>query len=162
MHLSPDGLIRGYLPRRLAVFPVFAESSRYRGIDGQSRHHRDLRNDPPMDAEVRPLRAVIGQDLADLDGRGQLQTAQEIDAAFVRHVAVDVHEDPARGAVDGDEQVTARVLVRHLRQILDVDMDKAWLVVFEGLLGRDGFAFDLWDHVFKARHALALEQACEA
>lgn len=111
---------------------------------------------------VGKLRAVIDQDLADLNGRGQLQAAQEIDTAVLGHVAVDVHENPARGSVDGDEQVAARALVRHLRQVLDVDMDEAWLVVLEGPLGRDGFAFGLRDHVFKTRHAFALEQACDA
>lgn len=111
---------------------------------------------------VGKLRAVVGQDLADLDGRGQLQAAQEIDAALVGHVAVDVHEDPAGSAVDGDEQVAARGLVRHLRQVLDVDMNKAWFVVFEGFFGSDRFALGLRDHVFKTRHAFALEQACNA
>jgi hypothetical protein len=30
------------------------------------------------------------------------------------HVVVNVQEDLARGAVDGDEQIAARCLIRHL------------------------------------------------
>ena len=86
---------------------------------------------------VSKLRAVVGEDLADLDGRSQLEPTQEIDAARLGHVAVDVHENPARRTVDGDEQVASRGLVRHLRQVLDVDVDEAGFVVLEGLLRRD-------------------------
>lgn len=46
---------------------------------------------------IGELRAVVSADLADFDGRGQLQPAQEIDSAAIRHVAVDVQEHPARG-----------------------------------------------------------------
>lgn len=92
---------------------------------------------------VGELRAVVGQDLGDLDRRGQLETAQEVDAAVLGHVAVDLQEHPARGAVDGHKQVAARGLVGHLRQVLDVDRQEARLVVLEGLLGRDRFTLGL-------------------
>jgi hypothetical protein len=72
------------------------------------------------DETVGKLRAVVGQDLADLDGRSQLEPTQEIDAARLGHVAVDVHENPAGGTVDGDEKIAPRGLVGHLRQVLDV------------------------------------------
>ncbi|OMP13621.1 F0F1 ATP synthase alpha subunit [Corchorus olitorius] len=111
---------------------------------------------------VGELRAVVGEDLADLDGRSQLQATQEIDAAFLCHVAVDVHEDPARSTVDGNEQVAARGLVRHLRQILDVDVNEAWLIVLEGLFRRDCFALGLRNHIFQTRHAFALEETGDA
>ena len=63
---------------------------------------------------VRELRAIVGQDFDDLDRRGILQAAQEIDAAGVTHVVVDVQEHPARGAVNGHEQITARRFIRHV------------------------------------------------
>lgn len=116
----------------------------------------------PGGETVGGLRAVVDQDLADPDGRGQLQAAQEIDTAVLGHVAVDVHEDPAHGAVDGDEQVAARGLDRHLGQVLDIDMNEARLVALEGLLRLNRFAFGFRDHVFKTRHPFALEQARDA
>jgi len=72
-----------------------------------------------------------------------------------------MHEDPARGAVDGDEQVAARGLARHLRQVLDVDVDEARLRVLEGRFRRDRFALGLRDDILEARHAFALEQTCD-
>jgi hypothetical protein len=42
---------------------------------------------------------------------------------------------PARGAVDGDEQVATRRFVGHLRQVLDVDVNEARLVALEGFFG---------------------------
>jgi hypothetical protein len=55
--------------------------------------------------DIGVQRAVVGQYLVDLDRRSELQTAQEIDAAFVSHVAVDVHENPARSTIDGHEEI---------------------------------------------------------
>lgn len=40
---------------------------------------------------------------------------------------------PARGAIDGHEQVAPLVPIGHLRQVLDVDEHEAGLVVLEGL-----------------------------
>ena len=45
---------------------------------------------------------------------------------------VDAHEDPARRPVDGHEEVAAAVLVGHLGQILDVDVQVAGFVGLEG------------------------------
>lgn len=67
-----------------------------------------------------------------------------------------MHEDPARSAVDGDEQIEARGLVRHLEQVLDVDIDEAGFVVLEGLFRLDRFAFSLRNDILQPRHALAL------
>jgi len=52
---------------------------------------------------VGKLRAVVGQDLADFYGRSQLESTQEINAACIKHTAVEMHENPARCTVDGDE-----------------------------------------------------------
>lgn len=53
---------------------------------------------------VRELRAIVSEDLADFDGRSLLEAAQEIDAAGVAHVVIDVQEGPARGAVSVGSQ----------------------------------------------------------
>jgi hypothetical protein len=52
---------------------------------------------------VGKLRSVVGQYLGDLDGRGKLESTQEIDAAHIGHVGVGMQKYPARGAVDGNE-----------------------------------------------------------
>lgn len=108
---------------------------------------------------VRELRAIIGQDFADFDRRSFLEKAEKIDAARISHVVIDVQKNPARGAVNGHEQITARCLVGHLREILDIDVNKARLVVFEGLLSLDRFAFGSGNDVFQTSHTFALEQA---
>lgn len=71
---------------------------------------------------------------------------------------INVQEDPARGAIDGHKQIATGRLVRHLRQVLDVDVNKAWLVVLEGLLDLDLLAFDRGNNVFQPSHTFALEQ----
>ena len=73
---------------------------------------------------VGELRAVVGQDLGDLDRRGEHEAAQEVDAAALAHAAIDVQEYPARGAGNSHEQVAARALVGHLRQVLDVGVQE--------------------------------------
>ena len=45
---------------------------------------------------VGKLRAVVSQDLAELDGRSQLEPTQEFNVARLGHVAIDVHYNPAR------------------------------------------------------------------
>lgn len=52
---------------------------------------------------VGKLRAVVEQDFSDLDWRGALEAAQEVDAAAVGHIAIDVQKHPTRGAVDGHD-----------------------------------------------------------
>lgn len=94
----------------------------------------------PAGVAVGELTTIVGQQLDDLDRRGQLEPAQEVDAAFVCHVTVDMQEHPTRGAVDGHEHIAARGFVWHLRQVFDVDVNKAGFVVLEGLLGRDRFS----------------------
>ena len=107
---------------------------------------------------VRELGTIVCQDFADFDGRGQFESKQEIDAALVRHVAIDVHENPARCAINGDKQVTAGSLIRHLRQVFDVNVDEARLVVLESFFWRNRFALGLGNDVFQARHAFALQE----
>lgn len=111
---------------------------------------------------VGELRAVVGQQFDDLDWRGQLEPTQEINAAFVAHVTVDVQEYPASGAVNGHEQTAARGFAWHLRQVFDVDVNKAGFVVFESFLDRDRFSLGRGNHFLRAGHAFALEQARNA
>src|SRR5450830_978579 len=73
-----------------------------------------------------------------------------------------MQEHPTRGAVDGHEQIATRGFVWHLRQVFDVDVNKAGFVVLEGLLGRDRFSLGLGNHIFQAGHAFALEQTGNA
>ena len=80
---------------------------------------------------ISELAAVVGQQLNDLDGAGLPHLRQQIDAAAAGLVGIQFDVDPTRGAVDGDEQVVARRLVGHLRQVLDIDVHEARLVILE-------------------------------
>ena len=42
--------------------------------------------------------------------------------------------DPTRGTVDGDVKVAFLLLIGHLRQVFNVDVHEAWLVILEGLV----------------------------
>ena len=90
------------------------------------------------------------------------EAAQEVDAAFVAHVTVDVQEHPARGAVNGHEQIAARAFVWHLRPVFDVDVNKVRVVVLERLLGQDRFFLGLGNDIFQASHAFSFEQTGNA
>ena len=82
---------------------------------------------------VGELAAVVGQQLDDLHRCGRVQAAQEVAAAGLALVGVDAQENPAGGAVDGDEQVAPGALVGHLWQVLDVHVHEARRVILEGL-----------------------------
>ena len=72
----------------------------------------------------------------DLKGGGLEEVGQEALGAGGGLLRQDLDIHPARGAVDGGEQVAALVLVGQLRQVLNVDMDKAGGIVLEGLVRR--------------------------
>lgn len=92
---------------------------------------------------VSKLQAAVGQDFGDVDGRGNLQPAREVDAASAGRVAINVQEHPAPGRVEGHTQGTARGLAGHLLQVFDVDVNEAWFITLEGLFERECFAFCL-------------------
>ena len=46
----------------------------------------------------------------------------------------DAHEDPACGAVNGDEQITSGGFIRHLWQVFHVDMKKTRLIGLESFV----------------------------
>lgn len=71
---------------------------------------------------VGELATIVGEQLDEGDWTSVVELDQEFVAAAVGLVGIDLHEDPARGAFDGDEQVTAVGFIRHLRQVLDIHM----------------------------------------
>ncbi len=74
------------------------------------------------------LAAVVGQQLADLHRIRALQPAQELHAAGFVLIGITVHVHPARSPNDGHEKVAPFALVRHLRQVLDVHVQRTGLV----------------------------------
>ena len=82
---------------------------------------------------VRELTAVVREQFDDLHGGCPLKSIEEVHAAVLALIGVDVHEHPACGAVNGHEQIAPLALVGHLREVLDVHMQEARLVVLEGL-----------------------------
>ena len=85
---------------------------------------------------IDKLLAAVGQHVGDRHRRSAFQIAQKpagVGSGFRR---VDAHEDPPRSAVDGDEQILATVLFRHLRQVFHIDMELARLIGLEGLVRR--------------------------
>ena len=88
---------------------------------------------------VGKLLAVVGEDLGDPEGGGLEEMGQEALGAGSGLLRQDLDLHPARGTVDGGEQVAARALVRHLRQVLNVERDKAGglslIHIYHGLAG---------------------------
>lgn len=82
---------------------------------------------------VGEARAVVGEQLVDAHRGGLVQAVDEVDRAGGFHVRIDAHEHPARGPVDAHVQVAPSGLVGHLRQVLDVHVHEARLVVLEAL-----------------------------
>jgi len=64
----------------------------------------------------------------------------------IGHVGAGVQKNPPGCPVNGNEQVAPGRLVGHLRQILDVDVNEAWLVVFEGLPAQPSGSYAGYGH----------------
>ncbi|BAO82883.1 hypothetical protein SMCB_0655 [Serpentinimonas maccroryi] len=108
---------------------------------------------------VRELFAVVSQQLMNLERTGFVQGAKESLGTGCGLVALDRHVHPARGAVDGHEQVAPLCLIGHLRQVLHVDVQVARLVALEalvGLTGRGGL------EGIEVAHAVAAQAAVNA
>jgi hypothetical protein len=93
----------------------------------------------PLTGRAEPvgkLLAVVGEDLGDPEGGGLEEMGQEALGAGGGLLRQDLDRHPARGTVDGGKQLATRVLVRHLRQVLDVDRHKAGGILLEGLVRR--------------------------
>ena len=116
----------------------------------------------PAGEPVGELAAVVGQHGLDLHRRGLTEPAQEVRTAGLALVGVDAQEHPACGAVDGHEQVASRRLVGHLRQVLDVHMHEARLVVLERLGRRRGVADEFGLQRAQVGHAVTAQAAVQA
>ena len=132
----------------LKAFAAFVEGMPARGGSGLAGE------------AVGELAAVIGQDLADFHRRRLVQTPEEIAAAGLALIGVDVDEHPPRGSVDCNEEVAPAALVGHLGQVLDVDVDEPGLVVLEGL-GRGHDALGNDQQLAQPGHAVATQAAIE-
>ncbi len=110
---------------------------------------------------VRELAAIVGQHLLDHHGCSTFEAPQEVRAADLSLVTIDAKVDPSRGTINGDEQVTSIRLIGHLRKVLDVEMQEAGLIVFEGLfLGR--FAFNHRNQILEIAHPMAAQATIES
>lgn len=84
---------------------------------------------------IRELAAVVSEQFGDGHRTGLLDSGQEVGGAVVGLIGVDVHVYPAGGSVDGDKQVTPRRFIRHLRQVLDIEVQETRLILLEALGG---------------------------
>src|SRR3954453_2933499 len=85
--------------------------------------------------------AVICQYMCYAKGQGSGRFAQESDGTGFGFVVLDSEMDRARAAVDGDIEIALAPLTiggLQLGQVLDVDMDKAEVIVLEGALAFGG------------------------
>lgn len=85
------------------------------------------------------------------------EIVQKTQGRFARLLSVAFQVDPTAGSVDGHKQVGAVVLIAHLRQVLDVDVEVAGYVVLKALLGR-GLALGRRDKVLALRDAMTDQQ----
>lgn len=111
---------------------------------------------------VCELATIVGEQLDDVDRAGVFHLDQEVGAAAIGLVGIDLHEHPARRAVDRDEQIAPRCFVWHLWQVLDIYMDKARLVVLERLLGHRFVAWQDGHQIAQVGHAMAAQAAPQA
>lgn len=74
---------------------------------------------------ISELAAVIGEQFAKLDRTGSFYFGQKIDTAALGLIAIDLDINPKGRPVDGDKQIASRSFIGHLRQVLDIDVQKA-------------------------------------
>lgn len=93
---------------------------------------------------IRELFSIIRQNRSDAHGASALKVAQEAASVRCRLCLEDANKHPTRRAVDGHEEVTPRGFIRHLRQILHVDMDVSRLIGLEAaVLGARRFGLQI-------------------
>ena len=108
---------------------------------------------------IGELRAIVGQHLGDPDRASLVHCLQKGLGIGCRLAALDLHEHPARGPVDGHKQIAALAFIGHLGQVLDVHMHIARFIELEalgrffGLLGQQGL---------EIAHAMAAQATIQA
>lgn len=87
---------------------------------------------------IGELLAVIGQQLGDLDRVSLVQGLQEGPGTGGCLVGFDLYKHPARGSIDGHEEVATLSFILHLRQVLHIHVQIIGHIALEGLvrLGR--------------------------
>jgi len=80
---------------------------------------------------IRELLSIVGQNCANAEWTGALEIGMKASCVGRCFCCENAIEDPSGRAVDGREEVTRRGFIRHLTQILHVDMDVAGLIGFE-------------------------------
>lgn len=108
---------------------------------------------------VGELLAVVGQQFSDLQRTRLVHGIEERFRTGCSLVPLDRHEHPARGAVDGHEQIAPLRLLSHLGQVLHVHVQVARLVALEAfvrLAGRGRL------QVVQVAHAMAAQAAVQA
>ena len=83
--------------------------------------------------------AVVGQYPSGLHRRRSRQITQEAARVGSSLCWIDAHKYPACRPIDGNKEVTPPVLIGHLRQVFDVDMQIPRLICFERTVCRPGF-----------------------
>ena len=92
---------------------------------------------------IGELFSVVDEQSVDLDRTGFVQGIQKSAGARRTLVLFDLHKHPVRCPFNHHKQVASRGLVSHLRQILDIDVHKAWRIAFKGIVSqRGGLRFD--------------------
>jgi len=80
---------------------------------------------------VGELLAIVRQDGADPYWAGALQISQKAPGVGGCFAVVNADKNPTGGAINRHEQVAARRLIGHLRQVFHVDVDVSGLVSLE-------------------------------
>ena len=109
---------------------------------------------------VGELAAVVGEQFDDLDGAGSAPWPGNRRSALAL-IGIDFNEYPACSTVDRYEQIAPCRLVRHLWQVLDIDVDEAEFLVLEGLFRRSG-AVILLNQVAQVGNTIASQTAPQA
>ena len=102
--------------------------------------------------------AVVGQDPGYLHRCCTGQITQEAARIGGGLCWIDADKDPACRPVDGNKEVTPPVLIGHLRQVFDVDMQIARLICLEGRVCWLGF---FWLQFAQVGHSMTAHAAIE-
>ena len=83
-------------------------------------------------AAIGKLLTLIGQDLLHREGGLRDESLAKSGRMGRRFLAENRHIPPARGALDADEARAMCVFVRHPRQLFDINVDEARLIILKG------------------------------